>query len=92
MLMHLSGLGKAGFELVAQRHQFIDFGDDAVLFSEGRHWDVELLNIADAQVFNGLADCGCRRSLQEMRFSQGNEQISIVDVVMHRPDQHRSLA
>ena len=28
--------GKAGFQPVAQRHQFVDFGDDAVLFGEGR--------------------------------------------------------
>ena len=29
----LVGSGQAGFELVAQGHQFIDFGDDAVLFA-----------------------------------------------------------
>ena len=28
---------QCGFELVAQGHQFIDFGDDAVLFGEGWH-------------------------------------------------------
>ena len=27
--------GKLGFQLVAQRHQFINFGDDAMLFGEG---------------------------------------------------------
>lgn len=33
--VELGGLGvaEAGFELVAQGHQFIDFGDDAVLFA-----------------------------------------------------------
>ncbi len=29
------GGGELGFQLVAQRHQLIDFGDDAVLFGEG---------------------------------------------------------
>lgn len=35
--IQLSGLGggEARFELIAQRHQSIDFGDDAVLFGEG---------------------------------------------------------
>ncbi len=28
-------VGKAGFQAVAQGHQFIDLGDDAVLFGEG---------------------------------------------------------
>ena len=30
-----AGLGEAGLEAVAERHQFVDFGDDAVLFGEG---------------------------------------------------------
>lgn len=30
--MHLASLVKAGFELVAEGHQLIDFGNDAVLF------------------------------------------------------------
>jgi len=29
------GSGQLRFELFAQRHQFIDLGDDAVLFGEG---------------------------------------------------------
>ena len=35
--MELGGLGalETGFEAVAQGHQFIDFGDDAVLLGEG---------------------------------------------------------
>ena len=35
--VELGGLGggEARFELVAQRHQLIDFGDGAVLFGEG---------------------------------------------------------
>jgi hypothetical protein len=35
--LDLSGLGviKAGLERIAQGHQFIDLGDDAVLFGEG---------------------------------------------------------
>ena len=32
------------FQLVAQRHQFIDFGDDAVLF--GEWWKLELVIVA----------------------------------------------
>src|SRR5690554_7845757 len=36
LLVHLAGLVQAGFELVAERHQLIDFGDDAVLFGEWR--------------------------------------------------------
>jgi hypothetical protein len=31
------GRGKAGFQLVAQGHQFIDLGDDAVLL--GKRWE-----------------------------------------------------
>ena len=36
--VELGGLGggEARFELVAQCHQLIDFGDDAVLFGGGR--------------------------------------------------------
>ena len=30
-------LGELGFQLVAQVHELIDFGDDAVLFGEGRY-------------------------------------------------------
>ena len=33
-----AGLGEVGFEAVAEGHQFIDFGDDAVLFGERRKW------------------------------------------------------
>ncbi|MNR15240.1 hypothetical protein D3C85_1317620 [compost metagenome] len=32
------GVGLAGFQTVAQGHQFVDFGDDAVLFGERRQW------------------------------------------------------
>jgi hypothetical protein len=34
LLLQGLGLVEAIFELVAQRHQFIDFFDDAVLFGE----------------------------------------------------------
>ena len=34
-----AGLGEAGLEAVAEGHQFIDFGDDAVLLGEGRQWN-----------------------------------------------------
>ncbi len=30
--MHLADLAEASFELIAQRHQLIDFRDDAALF------------------------------------------------------------
>ena len=33
------GIGEAGLQSVAQRHQFIDRGDDAVLLGEG--WEGE---------------------------------------------------
>ena len=32
--MTLVGGGEVGLEVVAERHQFIDFGDDALLFRE----------------------------------------------------------
>lgn len=34
-LAALLALGLRGFQLIAQRHEFIDFGNDAVLFGEG---------------------------------------------------------
>ena len=43
----LGGLdvAEAGLKLVAQSHQFVDFGDDAVLFGEWRHgyWKLRYL-------------------------------------------------
>ncbi len=33
------GGGEAGFQLIAERHQGIDLGHDAVLFGEGREWE-----------------------------------------------------
>lgn len=39
LLLQLAGGGDAGLELIAQRHQLIDFGDDAVLFNSG--WQTE---------------------------------------------------
>ena len=35
-----AGLGEVGLEAVAEGHQFVDFGDDAVLFGEG--WEREV--------------------------------------------------
>ena len=35
-LLPRAGLGEAGLEPVAEGHQFVDFGDDAVLFGKGR--------------------------------------------------------
>ena len=34
-----AGLGEVGLEAVDEGHQFIDLGDDAVLFGEGRKWN-----------------------------------------------------
>ncbi len=34
--MHLAGFTETGFELVAERHQLIDPGDDTMLFGERR--------------------------------------------------------
>ena len=40
------GVGLLGFQAVAQGHQFIDFGDDAVLFGEWGHRDYQLLHFS----------------------------------------------
>jgi hypothetical protein len=37
-----AGLGEVGLEAVAEGHQFVDFGDDAVLFGEGRRSECSL--------------------------------------------------
>ena len=37
--------GEAFFQPVAERHQFIDLGDDAVLFGEGWEGNQELRNV-----------------------------------------------
>ena len=39
------GGGELGFQLVAQRHQFVYFGDDAVLLGEG--WEGNRKSIND---------------------------------------------
>ena len=46
--VELGGLGvaEAGLELVAERHQFVDLGDDAVLFSEWWKRDYRLRNLS----------------------------------------------
>ena len=31
----VGGVGEAGFQFVAEGHEFIDFGDDALLLGEG---------------------------------------------------------
>ena len=51
--VELSGLGIAetGSELVAQRHQFIDFGDDAVLLWQGRQRENGFRNLPYVQVW-----------------------------------------
>ena len=38
--------GEARFQLVAQGHQLIDLGDDAVLFGEGRKWNSDVSKLA----------------------------------------------
>ena len=45
-----AGLGEAGLEAVDEGHQFIDFGDDAVLFGERR--EVEYGNRATLRQLN----------------------------------------
>ena len=37
--------GEPLFQLVAETHEFIDFGDDAVLFGEWREWYQEFSNV-----------------------------------------------
>ena len=46
--------GELRFEPVAQGHQFFDFGDDAVLFVEGRKGDYHALQVrcTDSPVAN----------------------------------------
>ena len=39
------GGGELCFQLVAQHHQLIDFGDDALLFSEGWEGDSQETNV-----------------------------------------------
>jgi len=42
-LLQLAGLRDAGFQLIAECRQFIDFGYDAVLFGERRKWKSQSL-------------------------------------------------
>ena len=48
----LGGLGgaEAGLELVAEGHQLVDFGDDAVLFGEWRKWNGDGPDLSNTQV------------------------------------------
>jgi hypothetical protein len=39
LLGQLARFRQAGFQLVAERHQGIDLGDDALLLGKGRKWD-----------------------------------------------------
>lgn len=50
MLTQLAGLAKTGFELVAERHQLIDFGDDAVLFWEWGQGNNCLFDFPEIQI------------------------------------------
>ena len=38
------GLGELGFEVIAEGHELIDFGHDAVLFGEWGDWNSRLGN------------------------------------------------
>ena len=44
-----------GFELVAQGHEFIDLGDDAVLFGEGRDWNQDFVHPVLGQTLTSRA-------------------------------------
>ena len=52
------GGGKLGFQLVAQRHQFIDLGDDAVLFGEWREGNQDCIQDFEINVLLGCS-LGC---------------------------------
>ncbi|MNE46909.1 hypothetical protein D3C80_1412790 [compost metagenome] len=49
-LVELAGGGQAGLELVAEGHQLVELGDDAVLFGEWRQRYGDTANFSDAQV------------------------------------------
>ena len=42
------GLGELGLQLVADRHQLVDLGDDALLFGKGRDWKGSTLQVGCA--------------------------------------------
>lgn len=44
------GIGEARLEGVAQSHEFVDFGDDAVLFFYRRKWHSNYANLSHTQV------------------------------------------
>ena len=56
---------KARLQPVTQRHQFIDFCDDVVLFGKGWEGDRELLNQADIEC--RLSECS--RRVREVRLT-----------------------
>ena len=39
--------GELRLQLIAQGHQLIDLGDDAVLLGERRHWKQKLAEVSD---------------------------------------------
>lgn len=51
--MHLTSLVKTGFELVAEGHELVDFGDDSVLFCEGGKRDYCLFNFSKIEIWLG---------------------------------------
>ena len=48
--------GEACFQLVAEGHQFIDFGDDTVLFGEGRETYDQIQQDRLVQILHSCAD------------------------------------
>ena len=41
------GVGEAGLEGVAEGHELVDFGDDAVLFGQRRDWNIQFFHITN---------------------------------------------
>jgi hypothetical protein len=49
------GFGEAGFEGVAQGHEFVDFGDDAVLLGERRQSNRQVPNLFSRNILHRAA-------------------------------------
>ena len=52
-----TGGGLASFQFVAEGHEFVDFGDDAVLFGEGANWNLNVFYSAlTYRILTGRSD------------------------------------
>ena len=49
LALRVAGVGETFAELSAEKAEFFDAGDDAVLFGEGWEWNNELAEFGDAQ-------------------------------------------